>query len=371
MKSSAFDVIVVSRFQISAPNLGVSKAYSQLIKSLTELNLRVCVITEGKSFNVIDLSPLLSIKVLPPSKRRLDSIINLRMPHPGAVWLSEVKRCLSSGALVIAPIVGMQTVVFNGEKGDYQRYIATLHTPYSKHSPIGFLYFWIQKRSLKFADLIVANSHTILKKFELEESKTVVVIPHPYMSEVIPAQKDISTSSSPIWIGALSYRKGVDRLVRLILLTRSRTKIRIVWSKSKFDFLWIAVLRSFEYLGWCQLDHDLSEVELRNKISDAYCLISTSRFESFGLTLIEAARENTGVIGVIAPGIVETLPEHSGGAVYFKKVKDVATTLKAELNLEKYKLLGVNASNYVEEKYRPVRILELWRENIEFGKTDK
>ncbi len=370
MKSNIFDVIVVSKFQISAPHLGVSKAYSQLIESLTKLNLRVCIITEGKFFSVIELNPHLSIKVIPPSKRRIASMINLRLPHPGAAWLSEAKKHLGSGSFVVAPIVGMQTVIFKGEKRNFQRYFATLHTPYSMRSPLGILFFYIQKRSLKFADLVVANSQTILKKLKLDESQAVV-IPHPYISEVLPFKKDLNTLSTPIWIGSLTYRKGVDRLTLLMLLTRGRAKIRVVWSKSRFDFLWIPALKFFEYLGWCQLEHELSEIELRKRISEAYCLVSTSRFESFGLTLIEAARENTGVIGVSAPGIVETLPENSGGALYFSNILKLASILKVTLNLEKYNLLGVNASKYVEEKYSPLRIMEIWKEIIEFRKSEK
>ena len=47
-KSKPFDVVVISRHQMSYPKLGVSKAYDLMIQSMTSQGLRVCLVAEGE-----------------------------------------------------------------------------------------------------------------------------------------------------------------------------------------------------------------------------------------------------------------------------------------------------------------------------------
>jgi glycosyltransferase involved in cell wall biosynthesis len=91
-------------------------------------------------------------------------------------------------------------------------------------------------------------------------------------------------------------------------------------------------------------------------------LVSTTRFESFGLTLVEAARTQTGIVGMRAPGVTETLPESSGGAVYFKSLRGLSRYLHFESNLEQFENLGKNAANYVEKTYDFDKISMIWRQ---------
>ena len=361
-KSRPFDVVVISRYQMSDPKLGVSKAYDLMIQSMNSQGLHVCLVTEGEMSSSIVLSHLLTVKRVPTSKNKLKSLMKVGVPHPISFWLSEVTDFLYLGAVVVAPIVGMQTAVFRTPKSGFQKYISTLHTPYSKRSPWGFVYQLIQRNSLSYSDIQIANSKTIIEKLSLQNSETVVLIPH---SNPIANKFKVNEAThklDPVWIGALTRRKGVDRLVILVFLSRKKSKLKIIWSTSKFDLFWRLILNRFASVGWCELIHNLTEDELRIMLANSSCLVSTTRFESFGLTLVEAARAQTGVVGMRAPGVTETLPETSGGAVYFENLRGLLRYLHFEANLEQFENLGKNAASYVEETYDFDKISMIWRQ---------
>jgi len=361
-KSRPFDVVVISRHQMSYPQLGVSKAYDLMIQSMTSQGLRVCLVAEGEMSSSIVLSHLLTVKRVPCSKKKFKSLIKVGVPHPISFWLSEVTDFLNLGAVVVAPIVGMQTTIFRTPKRGFQKYISTLHTPYSKRTPWGFVYQLIQRNSLSYSDIQIANSKTIIEKLTLQNSDKVVLIPHSNPLENKFKVNEATRKLDPVWIGALTRRKGVDRLVILVFLSRKKSKLRIVWSSSKFDLFWRFILNRFAKVGWCELIHNLTEDELRILLANSSCLVSTTRFESFGLTLVEAARTQTGIVGMTAPGVTETLPETSGGAIYFKSLRGLSRYLHFESNLEQFENLGKNAANYVEKTYDFDKISMIWRQ---------
>ena len=360
--SKQFDVVVISKYQISAPWLGVSKAYDQMIKSMNSQGLKVCLVTEGEMLSSNVVSPLLTVKRVPATRKKINSLVKMRTPHPVSFWLAEVTDYLPLAPVVIAPIVGIQTAIFSIPKKRSQTYIATLHTPYSKRTLLGCFFQLIQRNTLNYSDIEIANSKTIVVKLKLENSSTVKIIPHS-----IPSGKRSKTSKSiykenPIWIGPFTYRKGIDRLVRLVFFTREKSKLKIVWSSSRFDLFWRLILNRFAKFGWCELLHNLTEDELNAILAKSSCLISTTRFESFGLTLIEAAQAKTGVVGIYAPGVTETMPESTGGAIYFSNISELSTYLQLKSSLNEFENLGKNAAKYVEAIYDFEKISNLWRQ---------
>lgn len=355
-----FDVVIVSKFQIASPNLGVSKAYDQMIQSINNLGLTVCLLTEGKLYSSKNLSPLLTIVTIPAGRKSIKTVFEMGIPHPISFWLAEARKYLGLGTFVIAPIVGMQTSIFASPKSQGQKFIATLHTPYSRTTPLGFIYHRIQKRSLKYSDIDIANSKTIVEKLKLENIKKVNVIPHAADVQKVLLAKQDSLKIDPIWIGTFTHRKGVDRLARFVLLNRRFSNVRIVWSKSKFDYVWYFIFNSFSKMGWCELHSNLTETELIQMLLNSSCLISTTRFESFGLTLVEAAGTGTGIVGMSAPGVIETLPESSGGSIYFSNVKDLSRYFRESTSQKKIEILGINAAEYIGKVYSFERVSMLW-----------
>jgi glycosyltransferase involved in cell wall biosynthesis len=359
-KLKPFDVVVVSRYQISAPWIGISKAYHQMIQSLNSNGLKVCLVSEGANLSSIDASPLLTIKQVPASRKKIKSLIQMGTFHPMSFWLSEVTDFLKYGSHVVAPIVGIQTAVFRIPKSGTQTYISTLHTPYSKKTPWGFMFQLIQRNTLIHSDIQIANSKTIVKSLKLESSNTIILIPHSIQLRKPAKLPKVQHRRNPIWIGQLTYRKGVDRLLLLVFLNRKNSRIKIVWSNSKFDFFSRRILNGFAKAGWCELAQNLTETELNNALANSSYLVSTTRFESFGMTIIEAAQAKTGVVGIWAPGVTETLPESTGGAIYFNNVRELAGFLESNSDIIEIDNLGTNAFNYVETTYDFDKISALW-----------
>lgn len=357
-----FDVVVFSKYQISAPNLGVSKAYDQMIQSMNCMGLKVCLVTQGETNSYTNVSPLLAVKRVPSSNKRFKSLLKVGIPHPVSFWLSEAIDSMHLGTSVVAPIIGMQTAIFRFPKNGDQKYISTLHTPYSTKTPWGFIYSSIQRSTLKYSDIQIANSYTIIEKLNIGSAERVAVIPHanPLGSAVALCERPMK--KNPVWVGTFTSRKGVDRLAILVVLNRKNTKIRIVWSKSKFDLIWRWIFNCFAKAGWCEILNNLTEAELSTLYTNSSCLVSTTRFESFGLTIVEAARLKTAVLGIRAPGITETVPESSGGAIYLNNVIGVSRYLQKEFNLEEFEKFGKNAANYVERTYDFVSISKLWNQ---------
>lgn len=357
-----FDVVVFSKYQISAPNLGVSKAYDQMIQSMICMGLKVCLVTQGETNSYTNVSPLLAVKRVPSSNKRFKSLLKVGIPHPVSFWLAEAIDSMRLGTSLVAPIVGMQTAIFRFPKNGDQKFISTLHTPYSTKTPWGFIYSSIQRSTLKYSDIQIANSYTIIEKLKIAGAERVVVIPHanPLGSAVALCETPIK--KNPVWVGTFTSRKGVDRLAILVVLNRKNTKIRIVWSKSKFDLIWRWIFDCFAKAGWCEILNNLTESELNTLYTNSSCLVSTTRFESFGLTIVEAARLKTAVLGIRAPGITETVPESSGGAIYLNNVIEVSRYLQKDFNLDEFEKLGKNAANYVERTYDFESISKLWNQ---------
>lgn len=360
--SKPFDVVVFSKYQISAPRLGVSKAYDQMIQSMNSMGLKVCLVAEGETLSCANISPLLAIKRVPTSNKRFKSFLKVGIPHPVSFWLAEAKDSMNLGTFVVAPIIGMQTAIFRFPKDGNQKYISTLHTPYSRKTPWGFIYSLIQKNTLNYSDIEIANSNTIIEKLKIENAARVAIIPHSNPSGAAFDLRETPVKRDPAWVGTFTFRKGVDRLAILVFLNRKNTKLRIVYSKSKFDLFWRWIFNSFAKAGWCEIVKDLTEAELSIIFSNSSCLVSTTRFESFGLTIIEAARLKTGVVGIRAPGVTETLPESTAGAIYLSNIIEVSRYLKIDSAKVDFEKLGKNAANYVEKTYDFERISKLWKQ---------
>lgn len=363
-RSVSYDVILISRQHLSHPHLGISRAVGQISQIISEMDLSVCIIAEGNSETELKFSPHLTIITVPSKRFRIKSMLRMGLPHPSADWLLQIQGHLNWGRVVISPVVGLQSMVFRKTTRSNCIRIITLYTPYSKHSIIGNLYFNLQKHSLKYSEIIVGNSKTILSKFHLNECDKVLVIPN--LSSVTSASRPLRRSDECdlVWIGALTLRKGVDRLIRFLILNKGKKSVQVIWSSGKFTLLPLKILRNLENRGWCKLQNSISDEELSRIFSNAKALLSTTRFESFGMTLIEAASHGRGTIGIRAPGVSETLPENSKGAVYFEKVSEMLNYVQSNNFEEEALHLGLNAQKYSNSNYNRLVISKLWKDLI-------
>jgi|694.fasta_scaffold109267_2 glycosyltransferase involved in cell wall biosynthesis len=361
---AVYDVILVSRQQLLRPHLGISRAVEQISQVFLELGLSVCIITEGPLNKESKIGSRMTVISLSSGRGRFRSMIRQRVPHPVSSWLSMLQEFLPQGRIVISPVVGLQSLIFRKTKSTDYLKVVTLYTPYSKYSLLGKLYFALQRTSLQYADLVIGNSKTILDKFKISESDAVRIIPNLSSFTLgVPSEKQ-KFPSDLVWIGALTYRKGVDRLLHFLIQNRGRNSVLIVWSKGRFQLFPFYILRIFECFGWCELKNNVSNNELSTILGNTKVLLSTTRFESFGMTLVEAASHGKGTIGIRAPGIDETLPESSGGALYFRRTSHI-TNFLGNIGFDSVAMdLGRNAKSFGEAKYNKSTISNLWKDAI-------
>ena len=359
--TSVYDVILISRQHLTDPHLGISRAIEQVSEIFLKMGLSVCLIVEGETGILKSDATALTIRKIPPQRISLKSMLVMRIPHPVSSWLLLSREYIQQGKIVISPVVGLQSMIFKDKSKVNNIQVITLFTPYSNYSLLGLLYFRMQKKSLKNAHVVIANSRTILRKFTIAELESVIVIPNLNSLTTKLNSKNQTKEHDLVWIGALTFRKGIDRLLYLLVRNQGKKSIMVIWSKGKFASLYLPLFRILEKRKWCELRTNITDNQLSEILSQSRMLLSTSRFESFGMTLIEAASLGVGTLGIVAPGIVETLPESSEGALYFHKLSELANYLKNG-NLDDMSLiLGKRAQEFVKTRYSESAVSNYWR----------
>ena len=362
--TSVYDVILISRQHLTDPHLGISRAIEQVSEIFLKMGLSVCLIVEGETGILKSDATALTIRKIPPQRISLKSMLVMRIPHPVSSWLLLSREYIQQGKIVISPVVGLQSMIFKDKSKVNNIQVITLFTPYSNYSLLGLLYFRMQKKSLKNAHMVIANSRTILQKFSLKESEDVIVIPNLSSMPIEYGVGDKKREYDLVWIGSLTFRKGIDRLFYLLVKNRGRKSIHVIWSEGRFSRFYLVVLRSFEKRNWCKLITNIPDSHLSEILSKSKILLSTTRFESFGMTLVEAASLRVGTVGISAPGIVETLPESSEGAIYFNKPSELANYLKQD-NLDKTSSsIGKAAQEFVKSRYTESILSKHWSKVI-------
>ncbi len=158
--------------------------------------------------------------------------------------------------------------------------------------------------SVKRADVVIANSHTIaLACAPLYRRMADYIIPHAFS---LPTEPTIPQGNDVLFVGRLEHRKGIDVLLRAWPIVSSafpQATLHVVGLDrhhlaNKLPPALTARVRLHGHLEPDQLN------ALRNKTS---IQVIPSRFESFGLTVIEAFAHGQVVVAADCPGLVETV----------------------------------------------------------------
>lgn len=350
---------ILSRHLKSNPYTGISVYTVNLANLLVDIGYSVTIFSEPSSMPLDENPHDFEIVEIPIATNLIKSMFEMRTPHPVARWLSQVSRPLEDYSVVIAPIVGLQSMIFrsrlNGTK------ILTLHTPYPRTTPLGVLYRYLQSKSIWYSDNVIANSKTIVGKFKVSGIEKVVYVPHE--ATLIVNRQGFPLEQRWLWVGALSFRKGIDRLF-LILLKNRKNNIDVVYSTTRSSYLLELILKYLEIIGFCTIHKQIKSDALNKLYNSSFALISTSRFESFGLTLVEAAARSRGTIGINSKGVTETMP-NGEGAVWVNGFSALVRELKSHSNSRKFwENLGRVANGYVSVHYSNRRIAAILKELI-------
>jgi glycosyltransferase involved in cell wall biosynthesis len=344
-------VLLLSKEFLSRPQAGISVYTRNLARLLTDMGETCTILVcgpEGIQFNN-DLNVwIISVE---KSSEIILSMFEFRTPHPVAGWLKSAYEVASRYSIVFAPIVELQSRIFI--KSFSGKTIASLHSPYGHFLPWNLIFRILQNRSIALSNFVVANSSAILDEFQLNETISIQKIPHVAFVET--RVQPISENAGLVWIGTLTWRKGVDRLLRL-LFSQKNSNIVVIYSRSRFDFISNKILIFFGRR--CTLKINISSEELNQILDMSRALITTSRFESFGLVLSEAASRGRGIVGFRAPGVTETIPESCGGGIYVDNLKDLVDLTGNDKKNNDWTELGFQAQQYVRFHYSSAKISE-------------
>ena len=193
----------------------------------------------------------------------------------------------------------------------------------------------IKLESLAFrsANLIQSNSEAVLVKSinDYGNRGNVVVIPHGIESieePIAPRKKTLHESMRVLFVGRLELRKGVDILLSAI------TKIFPInntgkWPNIEFILAGPYSLNAVDGLNfpdWFSRERndlvrsgkvkflgEISDAEIKNEYAIADLFVLPSRFESFGLVILEAMRFGVPVLSTDSSGMREVVKEEYGG----------------------------------------------------------
>jgi glycosyltransferase involved in cell wall biosynthesis len=211
------------------------------------------------------------------------------------------------------------------------RYVARLSSPTLECSPPpvwGQFVNWLEGRTCRRADLILANSEAMRRK--AIEYYRCGSVPSAVVHYGVPDvdTRGIAPPKGQLWllyIGRAERRKGTDLFIRALSDTMPRCpRLHVRMIGGSFDdyaagdrelrAIW-RDLRARYADRITPLGHVNDEEKCR-AIAMSHWLICPSRFESFGLVAIEAMRAGTPVLAAAAGGLPEVCAKGPGNVLY-------------------------------------------------------
>lgn len=173
-----------------------------------------------------------------------------------------------------------------------------------------------------------------------------IVIPNT-LNHVFEAKSDSSSLSesefSFIAIGALNPSKNIGLAVEAINILRSRNlnvRLKIIGDGEERNQL-KKLINDLKLDQYVKLLGSQTRAEVRREICSSHALVSTSKFETFGVSIIEALACGKPVIATNSGGVSEIVSDSEGILVKSWSPEDLSSSME--------KLLK-NYSNYIPEE---------------------
>ena len=325
---------------------GIGRHIHQLARSIAGLGHQVHVITLGSENDAVDFEDGVWVHRLHPKKR------GATMPHgltiPQHIWdhsttmLDEVKRIAQARPVdaVFAPIWDCEgiAVLLDGTF----KLITGLYTPlkqWLKCHP----HHWADAASLnnfvrpmlaaeillfQQSDAVLADSRAIVDEIEISygiqfEATKLGLVPLGLDDwAALPSEEPISLPSGTLrvlFVGRLEERKGIDVFLdaaKTVLQADHRIHVDIVGNdtilganNASYRDAFMADLEADAVRNRVSFHGEVSDAALRGYYRACDIFVAPSRFESFGLILIEAMMFAKPVIGCRTGGMTEIV-EH-------------------------------------------------------------
>jgi glycosyltransferase involved in cell wall biosynthesis len=275
-------------------------------------------------------------------------------------WVNAVFKVVENypSVPIMIPIVGAQNILSSHLSKNYKT-IVTLHSPYSlrKANSRNFRLGVAQRRALDSAKMVVGNSNSINLELLDYLPKSREVIKHGVMVPKLYVDK----KDSAVWVGFPSDRKGIKELISVAKKWNNPFQLQVICQKKLLNLHYLQ-LCLLNLRGKITLRSNISDESLYLLLSESRVILSTSKFESFGLAVVEAAKYATPLIGLNCAGLEETIPP-GNGATYFSSIEEILKYLQ-EVSIDTLNENGQKSKSYVDQNYNVDRMVREYIKNI-------
>ncbi len=344
---------------------GIGRFSRELAVGLAELGYEIHVLTRGTDHHTVDLEDGVWVHRIVPEYHPLPSSPTV----PRTVW--DYSATLTEELLRIhrhRPLDLVELPLWDSE-GIAAILDGTVPTVVSLHTPLpAALEFSPQWKSdpehherhirpllalepicLERCDAIRANSDAVIEEIErghgirLDRAK-LGVVPHGFGAPIPPAPAETGgrtgTAVEMLFVGRLERRKGIDLLLdaaATLLAAMPNLRFTIVGDDSlpgpsgrtyrrEFEAKHANLVRS----GAVRFTGSVSEAELDRAYAECDIFVAPSRYESFGLVLVEAMRHGKPAIACDIGGMREVVvPGETGLLVPLDDARALADAIRS------------------------------------------
>lgn len=248
---------------------------------------------------------------------------------------------------------------------DKNRYLTSINSSLAKYIPHFLLEYWKRQciKKIKSLDKFIVLTHE--DKQAWGELENVVVIPNPLT--FLPDKISLYTSKQVIAVGRYDRQKGFDMLIsawKMVAMKYPDWILRIFGDGPLRRELELQVTQ--EGIGNnCFLDFPVKNIA--DKYAESSIYVLSSRFEGFGLVIIEAMCCGLPVVSFACPcGPRDIIRDQEDGILVEKEnVKSLEQNiLRLIENGEERRQMGKNALRNVQ-RYRMENIAILWKNIFE------
>lgn len=165
-----------------------------------------------------------------------------------------------------------------------------------------------------------------------------------------------NTFSSPLrllFVGRLDYAKGFDLLYSAFAtLDPDKFELIVIGESVLNDLKALPALPNMTYLGW------LPQERLADYYSNADVLVVPSRWEAFGLVVVEAATYGCPTLSSNTPGLVQLVTDGITGKIFDPQVPRSLETILTSTSTLEWTKMGRLAQKTLTAQYSLTRMCE-------------
>jgi hypothetical protein len=277
--------------------------------------------------------------------------------------------------VVSGPIWDVEAILCHAIDG--VKAITSLHTTYALMRPYKFDWRFnpqydqnhvqpvieAERWLIENSSLLVANSRSVIKEISehyagVDPARSLIV-PHGFDPPEAVTRKPSAGLKRVVFVGRVEQRKGVDLLLKAALAIDSIFKLQIVGADAPDGTAYSALVdelvdeirkrRNIDFERFGFVDDGVLDRVYR----DAAVVVVPSRYESFGLVVIEAMGRGVPVIVADVGGMSEIVTDGEDGLKFatedYRSLQDCLERLLTDEELRQR--LGVNARKTFEMRY--------------------